>query len=142
MAKKCYFAQYIDCIGRPGSAYICSENLYDAGDGHCGGPRFASSDHDYTVDNASAQQITISVVDCALCAGCNCTDLSNEKCDCLNGGCVPAATYNTPGKYANLAACESGCAKDSTCNGECVSAADLAALQQAAALVQPRICGS
>jgi hypothetical protein len=61
--------------------------------------------------------------------------------DCINGGCVPKATYNTPGKYANLAACESGCAKDSKCTGECVSSAELAALQQAANNLQSKICG-
>jgi hypothetical protein len=64
----------------------------------------------------------------------------NQKCDCLNGGCVPALTYNTPGKYANLAACESGCGKDSPCDGECVSAAEIAALQQAANALQSRLC--
>jgi hypothetical protein len=64
-----------------------------------------------------------------------------DKCDCVNGGCVPSTTYNTPGKYANLAACESGCGKDSPCDGECVSTAQIAALQQAAANVQTRLCG-
>jgi hypothetical protein len=72
----------------------------------------------------------------------NCQIDPNQTHDCVNGGCIPSTTYNTPGKYANLADCQSGCAKDSTCNGECVSAADLANLQQAAGLVQSRLCGS
>jgi hypothetical protein len=73
----------------------------------------------------------------------NCTGIDpTQKHDCVNGGCVPQSTYNTPGVYANLATCQSGCAKNSTCTGECVSAADLAALQQAAGTVQTRICGS
>jgi hypothetical protein len=72
----------------------------------------------------------------------NCSGVTPEgKCDCVNGGCVPSATYNTPGKYANLAACESGCAKDSPCTGECVSTAEIAALQQAVSTVQSRLCG-
>jgi hypothetical protein len=71
-------------------------------------------------------------------SGCGAT---YDKCDCLNGGCVPSATYNTPGKYANLAACMSGCGKDSPCDGECVSAAELAALQQAANALKSRLCG-
>lgn len=61
--------------------------------------------------------------------------------DCLNGGCLSNATYNTPGKYATLTACQAGCAKDSNCTGECVSAEELAALQQAAGALQSRICG-
>jgi hypothetical protein len=91
--------------------------------------------------NGSVKSTAISIVDCALCAGCNCTNPTNQKCDCLNGGCITSTTYNTPGKYANLAACQSGCAKDSTCDGECVSASSIAALQQAANLVQTRLCG-
>jgi hypothetical protein len=70
----------------------------------------------------------------------NCTQ-ANERCDCVNGGCVPKTTYNTPGKFANLAACEAGCAKDSSCNGECVTAEEMAALQQAAAKVRGKLCG-
>jgi hypothetical protein len=66
---------------------------------------------------------------------------ANQPFDCLNGGCIPKTTYNTPGKYASLAACRSGCAKDSNCAGECVSAAEIAALQQAANLVRNKLCG-
>lgn len=61
--------------------------------------------------------------------------------DCLNGGCIPKTTYNTPGVYASLSACEAGCAKNSTCTGECVSAEDMAALQAAADSVKSRLCG-
>jgi hypothetical protein len=142
MAKKCYKYDYVNCIGQSGSAYLCSESIKVLGGGNCGGPYSYSADLGLNRDNTSQQSLTVTVVDCALCAGCNCADLGNETCDCINGGCVPAATYNTPGKYANLAACLSGCAKDSPCTGECVSAADLANLQQAAGLVQTRICGS
>jgi hypothetical protein len=64
----------------------------------------------------------------------------NQPCDCVNGGCVPKATYSTPGKYDSLAACQSACAKDSPCNGECISAAEIAALQQAANKAQANCC--
>jgi hypothetical protein len=60
--------------------------------------------------------------------------------DCINGGCLPKTTYNTPGVFASLAACQSGCAKNSNCKGECVSADELAALQQAAANLKARYC--
>jgi hypothetical protein len=69
-----------------------------------------------------------------------CDDLAGDRCDCLNGGCVPASTYKTPGKYANFAACQSGCAKDSACTGECIPASEIAALQQAANKAQANCC--
>jgi hypothetical protein len=65
----------------------------------------------------------------------------NVACDCLNGGCIPKTTYNTPGVYASLAACQSGCAKNSNCTGECISTGELAALQQAANNLQTKFCG-
>jgi hypothetical protein len=68
-------------------------------------------------------------------------DCNASRFDCVNGGCVPADTYKTPGFYANLAACQSGCAKNSNCKGECVEAAELAALQQAVGNIKNRICG-
>jgi hypothetical protein len=61
--------------------------------------------------------------------------------DCINGGCVPKATYNTPGVFASLAACQSGCAKNSNCTGECVPAEEIAALQQAANNIRAKFCG-
>lgn len=64
----------------------------------------------------------------------------NQPCDCVNGGCVPKTTYNTPGVFPSLAACQSGCAKNSSCTGECISVDEIAALQQAAAAVRGRIC--
>lgn len=71
----------------------------------------------------------------------NCNDPPPDRAhDCLNGGCIPKTTYNTPGIYANLAACQSGCAKNSNCTGECVSPEELAALQQAANNLQTKFC--
>ena len=66
--------------------------------------------------------------------------ISDSACDCINGGCLPAAMYSTPGKFSNLANCQSACAKDSTCTGECVSPEQIAALQQAASNVRSRLC--
>jgi hypothetical protein len=65
---------------------------------------------------------------------------NNQPHDCVNGGCVPKTTYNTPGKFGSLAACQGGCAKDSNCTGECVSSAEIAALQQAANKAQANCC--
>jgi hypothetical protein len=71
----------------------------------------------------------------------NCQGISNaQPYDCINGGCIPKTTYNTPGVFASLAACESGCAKNSNCTGECVSTDEIAALQQAASALQARLC--
>lgn len=64
----------------------------------------------------------------------------NQKYDCINGGCLPAKSYNTPGKFANLANCQSACAKDSNCTGECIPLEEIAALQQAASNIRSRLC--
>jgi hypothetical protein len=64
----------------------------------------------------------------------------NVKHDCLNGNCIPAETYGTPGIYGNLASCEGGCAQNSPCEGECIPVAEIAALQQAVDRVRPRLC--
>jgi hypothetical protein len=62
-------------------------------------------------------------------------------CDCINGVCLPSSTYNTPGVFATIAACDAGCAKNSECAGECVSAEELNTLQRAANSLQSIICG-
>jgi hypothetical protein len=140
MAKKCFYVEYTNCSNVSGTAYLCAEDLEYRSGGSCGGGYFYSVSNGYDASNASEKSGSVTIVACSNCAGC-CTDPPpTGKCDCVNGGCVPQATYNTPGKYANLAACESGCSKDSPCDGECVSAAEIAALQQAANALQARLC--
>jgi hypothetical protein len=71
----------------------------------------------------------------------NCQGIDpSVRCDCVNGGCVPKTTYNTPGVFPTLAACQSGCAKNSNCTGECVDPAEIAALKQAVNTLQSKIC--
>jgi hypothetical protein len=70
----------------------------------------------------------------------NCGLNPNQPCDCINGGCVPATTYSTPGVFANLAACQSGCAQNSPCTGECVDPAEIAGLRQALNNLQSKFC--
>jgi hypothetical protein len=60
--------------------------------------------------------------------------------DCINGGCIAKSIYNTPGVFSNLSACQSGCAKNSNCIGECVPLEEIAALKQAANNLQARYC--
>ena len=60
--------------------------------------------------------------------------------DCLNGGCIPQNMYNTPGVFPSLAACQSGCAKNSNCTGECVDPAEIAAHRQALNNLQSKFC--
>lgn len=61
--------------------------------------------------------------------------------DCINAGCVGKSLYQTPGKYATLAACQSACAKDSNCTGECVDPAEIAQLNQAINQLKSKYCG-
>jgi hypothetical protein len=146
MAKKCYRVDYVNCNNVAGTEYLCSESIvYVSSGGNCGGNGiggyFLSADLGFTRNNASELSGSATIVDCALCAGCNCGGIaSNQPYDCVNGGCVPKTTYNTPGVYATLAACQSGCAKNSNCTGECVSSDEIAALQQAANNLQARLC--
>jgi hypothetical protein len=60
--------------------------------------------------------------------------------DCINGSCIPQLQYSTPGQYPNLTACQSGCASNSNCVGECVSPQQLAALQAAADILKTKFC--
>lgn len=42
--------------------------------------------------------------------------------DCINGACTLSTTYNTPGLYQSLSACEVACGTG--CSGKCISNAD------------------
>jgi hypothetical protein len=72
----------------------------------------------------------------ATSANCN----GNEY-DCINGSCVNSSVYGTPGNYSTLQECQSACGNGNTnnCDGECVSAAKMAALEQAANQLQARM---
>lgn len=61
--------------------------------------------------------------------------------DCINGVCTLQSTYKTPGLYPTLAACKSACSQVTPCDGECISNAQIAALQQAANQVTSKLCG-
>lgn len=77
-------------------------------------------------------------IDYSFCPGCI-PPPPSQQYDCINGNCISKATYNTPGVFPSLAACQSGC-NQAPCQGECISAQELIALQQAANLLQSKIC--
>jgi hypothetical protein len=139
---QCFKLVNLGCDNVTRTFFVCANTVQLIPGGYCGGQMVI-------VDGAapdpspkgSVTSASISIVDCRLCAGCNCNAISDQKCDCVNGGCITSTTYNTPGKYANLAACQSSCAKDSNCLGECVPLTEIAALQQAANSLQSRVCG-
>lgn len=60
--------------------------------------------------------------------------------DCINGNCLPSTTYKTMGFYSNLADCQSGCAKNSKCAGECVPQNEIENLRTAVTKLRSRIC--
>lgn len=74
------------------------------------------------------------------CTGTPSPVAANQPYDCINGECLPKSTYKSPGKYSNLAACQSGCGKDSNCTGECIPSDEIAALQSAVAKLKGKIC--
>jgi hypothetical protein len=154
--KKCYQVTYTNCIDVSDVGYICAEELiYIPTGGNCGGGYFQSNDGKINRDNNSQRRGVVVLSDYDL-KDCPCADnansggsgsggsggiSTNQPCDCLNGGCIPASIYKTPGRYANLASCQSGCANNSPCDGECVSAAAIANIEQAVNNLQSRLCG-
>jgi hypothetical protein len=68
-------------------------------------------------------------------------DCAPEGYDCINGKCQDKDLFKTGGKYSNLAACKANCEDKVGCDGECVSAAEIAALQQAANRIKSKLCG-
>ncbi len=140
MAKKCYFLQYVNCANGTGSAYLCSELIEYRSGGNCGGGYFYSPDLGFDQNNASEISGSVIQVSMSNCPNCGPVIALNQPCDCINGGCVPKTTYNTPGVFPTLAACLSGCAKNSNCTGECVDPAEIAAHQQAINNLKAKIC--
>lgn len=69
------------------------------------------------------------------------SDCPETLFDCINGNCIASTTYNTPGIFATLADCQAACGQNPGCDGECVSAAEIAALQAAAANARSNCCG-
>jgi hypothetical protein len=137
MANKCYKLVNLGCDNVTRTFYVCAETLVTGSGGNCNGVTFFVNG----VLTGSAKSTVITLVACSACAGCQCApQLENEPCDCVNGGCVPKTTYNTPGVFPNLAACQSGCAKNSNCTGECIDPSEIAAHQQALNNLQAKIC--
>jgi hypothetical protein len=130
MGNKCYHLLNKGCNGGDYEFFVCAASLETQEGGDCGGVKFFVNGQ-YT---GSAKSTTIEIVNCQQCAGCSCDQTvdPNAPCDCLNGGCVPASTYGTPGAYASYTDCIYGCAKNADCKGVCISANELANLQRAA----------
>ncbi len=63
-----------------------------------------------------------------------------QQHDCINGSCLPATVYKTPGVYPNLASCQGGCAKNSVCTGECVPSSEIQNLNTAVATLKSKAC--
>lgn len=64
--------------------------------------------------------------------------VNNTLYDCLNGACTPNFTYNTPGLYNSLSACEIACGTG--CSGKCVSNSDWAQIQGLSNQLKSRNC--
>ena len=59
--------------------------------------------------------------------------------DCINGACINASKYNTPGMYPSLSECENVCG--SGCSGKCVSNSDWAQIEGLSKELRNRNCG-
>lgn len=61
-----------------------------------------------------------------------------ERYDCINGSCVSAELYGSPGIYESLPACEQNCGPG--CGGVCISNADWAKISNLAAMIRNKDC--
>jgi hypothetical protein len=149
MAKHIWMASWENCSGFKGTSFHCQESVSFV-PGSCG-VVFVFDGVATGIGEKVGFATIVSSANPAYCptdypfygdfsGDCAPTSIADQPCDCLNGGCVPKTTYNTPGIYVNLAACQSGCAKNSNCTGECVDPAEIAALKQAVNTLQSKIC--
>lgn len=61
-----------------------------------------------------------------------------ERYDCVNGSCVSAELYNSPGIYESLSACEQNCGPG--CGGVCISSSHWTKISSLAAMVKNKDC--
>ena len=70
----------------------------------------------------------------------NCTSVQpGSAYDCINGACISKTTYNTPGFYATLSACQVVCGGKG-CSGTCVSSSDWAQIEGLSGQLRNRNC--
>lgn len=72
----------------------------------------------------------------------NCSSGNNPDTgyDCINGVCVLATVYNTPGQYASLSACQSACGV-APCDGVCLSNSEYDQIKNALLDSKAEVCG-
>ncbi|MEH2351934.1 hypothetical protein [Nostoc sp.] len=58
--------------------------------------------------------------------------------DCINGACINASKYNTPGIYPSLSECEIACG--SGCGGKCISSSEWAQIESLSNQLKNRNC--
>jgi hypothetical protein len=152
MAKQIWMLSFEACDGTKGTAFVCKESVSTRPGGFCGGVEIVYDGSGTGIGERSAFASVVSSADPSQCPAdypfyadqsgdCKPTGVNPEQpCDYVNGGCVAKTTYGTPGRYPNLAACQAANPKDSSCDGECVSAAEISALRQAANKAQANCC--
>lgn len=68
----------------------------------------------------------------------NCGIPTPKKYDCINGACLEASQYNTPGIYQSLSDCEVNCGTG--CSGKCISNSDWAQIKGLSNQLKNRNC--
>ena len=72
------------------------------------------------------------------CTGCTIPNAVAH--DCINGACIPASKYSTPGFYETIEDCEINCGTIG-CNGICIGRSDWAQIQGLASQLRSKECG-
>lgn len=65
-------------------------------------------------------------------------ECESEPYDCLNGSCVKAEVYSTPGLYETISDCEKACG--SGCSGKCLSKDEWRKIQDLAKKLKDKNC--
>jgi hypothetical protein len=139
--SNCYKIISLGCDNVTRTFFICGDSYEFRPGGVCGGGiGYLNGAVFVNPTYASAKSQSISVVANSNCTNCAENIPTNQPYDCVNGACLPSSTYGTPGAFATRSACDSGCAKNSNCTGECVDPAEIANLRQAITTLQSKIC--
>ncbi|MHC5769669.1 MAG: hypothetical protein ACYTXI_29480 [Nostoc sp.] len=69
--------------------------------------------------SSSTHNITPSSIVITITSSSNSCSVFTASFDCINGTCIDASKFNTPGMYSSLSECETACGIG--CNGKCIS---------------------
>jgi hypothetical protein len=140
---KCWLLLFENCAGVKGHGYLSADTVGTA-PGSCGVVLIINGANT-GIGERSAQWFDVSTTgheippEYGTNYGNSCTPAPTPiKHDCINGACLPKATYNTPGIYNSLSECQTACGTG--CSGQCISNSDWAQIEGLADKLKQKNC--